>query len=61
MYSTRHERQHEESPAIIRSLLAAMNVYGNASLRARQQADSKVVQMVMKHEQPEAELQAVAE
>ena len=37
-----------------------MNVYGNASLRAKQQANSKVVQMVMRHEQPRAELQTVA-
>ncbi len=26
-----------------------MNVYGNSSLRAKQEANSKVVQMVMKH------------
>jgi hypothetical protein len=31
-----------------------MNVYGNASLRATQQANSKVVQMVMKQESTEA-------
>jgi len=29
-----------------------MNVYGNAMLRAKQEANSKAVQMVMKHEQP---------
>ena len=29
-----------------------MNVYGNATLRAKQQANSKVVQMVMKQEEP---------
>lgn len=29
-----------------------LNVYGNATLRAKQEANSKVVQMVMKHEQP---------
>jgi integrase len=30
-----------------------MNVYGNNYLRAKQQASSKVVQMVMRQEQPE--------
>jgi integrase len=39
-----------------------MNVYGNASIRAKQQANSKVVQMVMaqRQEQPQAEAQQVA-
>lgn len=31
-----------------------MNVYGNATLRAKQEANSKVVQMVMKHDEPQA-------
>ena len=31
-----------------------MNVYGNASLRAKQQANSKVVQMVITQEKPQA-------
>jgi integrase len=31
-----------------------MNVYGNSTLRAKQQANSKVVQMVMRNEQPES-------
>jgi integrase len=31
-----------------------MNVYGNSTLRAKQQANSKVVQMVMRQDQPEA-------
>jgi hypothetical protein len=37
-------------------------VYGRATLRAKQQANSKVVQMVMtqKQEQPKAEVQQVA-
>ena len=29
-----------------------LNVYGNATLRAKQEANSKVVQMVMKHDEP---------
>jgi integrase len=37
-----------------------MNVYGNSTLRAKQQANSKVVQMVMRSEQPEEELQKKA-
>ena len=32
-----------------------MNVYGSSTLRAKQQANSKVVQMVMKQESPLAE------
>jgi hypothetical protein len=37
-----------------------MNVYGNASLRAKQRANSKVVQMVMPQEQPLVVRQSVA-
>lgn len=37
-----------------------MNVYGNSTLRAKEQANSKVVQMVMRHEEPEAEPQKMA-
>jgi integrase len=32
-----------------------MNVYGNATLRAKQQANSKVVQMVMSREKPQSD------
>lgn len=32
------------------NVATTMNVYGNASLRAKQEANSKVVQMVMRHE-----------
>jgi len=37
-----------------------MNVYGNASLRAKQRTNSKVVQMVMSQEAPQAVRQSVA-
>jgi hypothetical protein len=37
-----------------------MNVYGANTLRAKQQANSKVVQMVMRHDQPNAEMQQMA-
>src|SRR5579863_6858298 len=37
-----------------------MNVYGSATARAKQEANSKVVQMVMKQEPPQAELEQVA-
>lgn len=37
-----------------------MNVYGNSTLRAKKQANSKVVQMVMRSEQPRGELQRKA-
>jgi integrase len=37
-----------------------MNVYGNSSLRAKQQANSKVVQMIVRQEQAEAEPQQMA-
>jgi hypothetical protein len=30
-----------------------MNVYGSSSLRPKQQANSKLVKMLMRHEQPE--------
>jgi hypothetical protein len=36
-----------------------MNVYGNATLKAKQQANSKVVQMVMRREQPETGFEEV--
>jgi integrase len=42
------------------NVATTMNVYGNSTLRAKQQANSKVVQMVMRHEQPKAELQEMA-
>ena len=37
------------------NVATTMNVYGNSTLRAKQQANSKVVQMVMREEQPQAE------
>jgi hypothetical protein len=37
-----------------------MNVYGSSTLRAKKQANSKVVQMVMRQEQPDAELEQMA-
>jgi integrase len=37
-----------------------MNVYGNSTLRAKQQANSKVVQMVMRQESAQAEPQQMA-
>lgn len=44
------------------NVATTMNVYGNATIRAKQEANSKVVQMVMaqKQEQPKAEVQQVA-
>jgi integrase len=42
------------------NVATTMNVYGNASLRAKQQADSKVVQMVITEAKPQTEPQAVA-
>ncbi len=36
------------------NVATTMNVYGNASLKAKQQANSKVVQMVIAREMPEA-------
>ncbi len=42
------------------NVATTMNVYGNASLRAKQQADSKVVQMVITEAKPQTESQAVA-
>jgi len=36
------------------NVATTMNVYGNSSLKAKQQANSKVVQMVIRQEQPEA-------
>jgi hypothetical protein len=39
---------------------AQVNVYGNASLRAKQKANSKVVQMVITQERPQTEPQAIA-
>jgi len=42
------------------NVATTMNVYGNASLRAKQQANSKVVQMVMPQERRMAEAQAIA-
>jgi integrase len=37
------------------NVATTMNVYGNSTLRAKQQANSKVVQMVMREEEPLAE------
>ena len=37
------------------NVATTMNVYGNSTLKAKQQANSKVVQMVMKQEEPLAE------
>ena len=34
------------------NVATTMNVYGNSTLQAKKEANSKVVQMVMKHEQP---------
>jgi len=42
------------------NVATTMNVYGNASLKAKQQANSKVVQMVMLQEQPQVVRQSVA-
>ena len=42
------------------NVATTMNVYGNASLRAKQRANSKVVQMVMPQEKPQAVRQSVA-
>jgi len=42
------------------NVATTMNVYGNSTLKAKQAANSKVVQMVMKREQPKAELQRMA-
>ena len=37
-----------------------MNVYGSATLKAKQKANSKVVQMVIAQPKPQPELQAMA-
>jgi integrase len=42
------------------NVATTMNVYGSASLRAKQQANSRVVQMVMPQAKPQPEPQAVA-
>jgi len=42
------------------NVATTMNVYGNASLRAKQKANSKVVQMVIAQPKPQSEPQAVA-
>lgn len=42
------------------NVATTMNVYGKASLKAKQQANSKVVQMVIAQERPNAEPQAKA-
>lgn len=42
------------------NVATTMNVYGNASLRSKQQANSKVVQMVITQAKPRTEQQAVA-
>jgi hypothetical protein len=42
------------------NVATTMNVYGNASLRAKQHANSKVVQMVMPQEPPLAVRQSMA-
>jgi integrase len=43
------------------NIATTMNVYGNASLRAKQQANSKAVQMGIAHEQTQIAPQAIAE
>ncbi|HEV2484720.1 MAG TPA: tyrosine-type recombinase/integrase [Terracidiphilus sp.] len=42
------------------NVATTMNVYGNASLKAKQQANSKAVQMVIAQQLPDAEPQAKA-
>ena len=42
------------------NVATTMNVYGNATLKAKQKANSKVVQMVIAQPKPQPELQAVA-
>jgi integrase len=42
------------------NVATTMNVYGNATIRAKQQANSKVVQMVMRQERPQAAQEQVA-
>jgi len=42
------------------NVATTMNVYGSASMRAKQQANSKVIQMVMRQEEPETEDQSIA-
>jgi integrase len=42
------------------NVATTMNVYGNATLRSKQQANSKVVQMVIPQAKPRTEQQAVA-
>jgi integrase len=42
------------------NVATTMDGYGNATLRAKKQANSKVVQMVIKQEQPRTEAQSVA-
>jgi integrase len=36
------------------NMAATTNVYGNASIKAKQQANSKVVQMVMRQDEPQS-------
>lgn len=42
------------------NVATTMNVYGNASIRAKQHANSKVVQLVMPQQQPEGKQRAVS-
>jgi integrase len=42
------------------NVATTMNVYGSASIRAKQRANSKVVEMVMRQEKPQAECESVA-
>ena len=42
------------------NVATTMNVYGNATLKAKQLANTKVVQMVIAQEQPQAQKQAIA-
>ena len=42
------------------NVATTMNVYGNSTLKAKQQANSKVVQMVMPQEKPRIEAESVA-
>lgn len=42
------------------NVATTMNIYGNATLKAKQNANSKVVQMVIAQPKPQSEPQAVA-
>jgi integrase len=42
------------------NVATTMNIYGNATLKAKQKANSKVVQMVIPQPRPQPEPRAVA-